>query len=53
MVVARRPRRLAVKRRGGLVAIATGWLVLVVPVDSVRLNRFSRSLIAQRGARAL
>jgi len=31
-----------------LVALATGCLVLVVPVDPARLNRFSRSVIAQR-----
>src|SRR5713101_842407 len=43
-----RPRRLAVKRRGDLVAVATGWLVLVVPVDPARRDRFSRSVIAER-----
>lgn len=39
---------LAVKRRGDLVAAAIGWLQLLVRVDSARLNRFSRWVIAQR-----
>lgn len=40
---------LALKRRGDLVAAAIGWLALVVRVDPAQLNRFSRSVIAQRG----
>jgi hypothetical protein len=42
------PALLAVKRRGDLVAAAIGWLQLLVRVDSARLNRFSRWVIAQR-----
>jgi len=40
-------------RRGDLVAVATGWLLLVVAVDPARLDRFSRSAIAQTCARTL
>ena len=44
----RAPALLAVKGRGDLVAAAIGWLALVVRADPARLNRFSRSVIAQR-----
>jgi len=43
----RAPALLAVKRRGNLVAAAIGWLALVVRIDPARLNRSSRSVIAQ------